>query len=74
MPDTQPQGPTAGLRDAEDITDDVEDLGEDLFDLTGDEIQDELDVGDLDDLVNATRDEPDYDSFEEPEDDAEDQK
>ena len=74
MPDTQPYGPTAGERDAEDITNHVEDLGEDLFDLTGDEIPDELDVGDLDDLVNATPDEPNYNSFEEPEDDAEDQK
>ena len=63
MPDSQPQDPTAGVRDAEDITYEVEDLGEDLFDLTGDEIPDELDVGDLDDLVNATPDEPDYDSF-----------
>ena len=33
------QDPTAGVRDAEDITDEVEDLGEDLFDLTGDEIR-----------------------------------
>ena len=74
MSDTQPAELTAGQRDAQGITDDVEDLGEDLFDLTGDEIPDELDVGDLDDLVNATPDEPDYDSFEEPEDDAEDQK
>ena len=74
MPDTQPYGLTAGERDGEDITSDVEDLGEDLFDLSGDEIPDELDVGDLDDLVNATPDEPDYDSFWEPEDDAEDQK
>ena len=52
----------------------MEDVGEALFDLTGDEIPDELDVGDLDELVSATPDEPDYDSFEEPEDDAEDQK
>ena len=74
MPDNLATDPTAGVRDAEEITDDVEDLGEDLFDLTGDEIPDELDVGDLDDLVNATPDEPDYDSFEEPEDDAEVQK
>ena len=74
MPDNQTTDPTAGVRDAEEITDDVEDLGEDLFDFAGDEIHDELDVGDLDDLVNATPDEPDYDSFEEPEDDVEVQK
>ena len=41
MPDTQPTSSPAGLRDRrKDITDDVEDLGEDLFDLTGDEIPD----------------------------------
>jgi hypothetical protein len=74
MSDTESFGPTAGVRDSEDIVDDVEDVGGDLFDLTGDEIPDELDVGDLDDLVSATPDEPDYDSFEEPEDDAENQK
>ena len=74
MSDTESFGPTAGVRDAEDIIDEVEDVGEALFDLTGDEIPDELDVGDLDELVSATPDEPDYDSFEEPEDDAEYQK
>ena len=74
MPDNQLYDPTPGQRDAEDIVNDVEDFGEDLFDLTGDEIPEELDVGDLDDLVNATPDEPDYDSFEGPEDDAEDRR
>lgn len=65
MPDTQPYELTAGQRDAEDITDDVEDLGEDLFDLTGDEIPDELDVEDLDDLVAATPTDVDHAPYDE---------
>lgn len=73
MPATQPDELSPGQRDAEDITDDVEDIG-DQSDLDGDGIPDNLDVGDLDDLVNATPDEPDNDSFEQPEDDAEDQE
>ena len=73
MPATQPDELSPGQRDAEDITDDVEDIG-DQSDLDGDGIPDNLDVGDLDDLVNATPDEPDNDSFEQPEDDAEGQE
>ena len=65
MPDTQPYELTAGQRDAEDITDDDEDLGEDLFDLTGDEIPDELDDEDLDDLVAATPPDVDYPPYDE---------
>lgn len=65
MLDTQPYERTAGERDAENITDDVEDLGEEPFDLTGDRIPDELDVADLDDLVAATPSEVDYSPYDE---------
>ncbi|WP_392542564.1 hypothetical protein [Oryzobacter telluris] len=65
MSDTEVYDSTAGERDARDATDDVGDLAEDLFDLTGDEIPDELDVADLDDLVAATSPDVEYSPYDE---------
>ena len=65
MPDNEPYEPTAAERDAADMTDDVEDLAADLFELTGEEIPDELDVEDLDALVAATPPDVDYAPYDE---------
>ena len=49
-------------REAQNLTDDVEDIGDTSgLDLDGDGIPDDLDVGDLDDLVAAAPEEPDDD-------------
>ena len=66
MSDTESYALTAGERDARDLADDVPDLLADTFRLTGDEIPEELDVGNLDELVAATS--PDVDDVPSDED------